>query len=365
MKKTIFLLTALSMIQVSCRKDEINPNTKPGSNWLQIDVVDGLPSNMVADIFIDDNDRVTVACLHETVSQVWVPDVPPYGTGYWSDKYTYKTSVAEVSDFRVENILSHSGYSGLKAKSQQICRDKLDRIYIAIDEPNRILVYEADSWSSIQIGTYNSATFSNLVSDGDGIWFSCSSSGLIHLNQSNDLDIIFEDANPIGDGGSIYDMEISSAGTMYYFCWNSLNKCDGSTISNIQSFNTSGGILCLAADGILWTLANKEGASGYDLYLSKYSTSGNIVEENIIEIVYPAYRDLVVDSKGIFWISVYAEYYEQGSNGLYKFDGNTLTHFNTSNSDIPSNKLTDMVVDSKDNLWIATEDAGLIIYKNI
>ncbi|MCA1760143.1 MAG: T9SS type A sorting domain-containing protein [Bacteroidales bacterium] len=43
-----------------------------------------------------------------------------------------------------------------------------------------------------------------------------------------------------------------------------------------------------------------------------------------------------------------------GENGLLRFDGDTWTHYNISNSDIPSNAVTSIEIDKNGHLWMGT-----------
>jgi len=52
-------------------------------------------------------------------------------------------------------------------------------------------------------------------------------------------------------------------------------------------------------------------------------------------------------------------------NGLARFDGKTFTRFNVNNTPgLPSNRIVFLFEDSKKNLWVGTETAGLCVIKN-
>ena len=60
---------------------------------------------------------------------------------------------------------------------------------------------------------------------------------------------------------------------------------------------------------------------------------------------------------GYLWIS--------GYSGLIRFDGNSFTVFNTSNTDaFKSNVIRNLAEDSKGNLWMTTQGSGLVSYNN-
>jgi signal transduction histidine kinase/ligand-binding sensor domain-containing protein/AraC-like DNA-binding protein/CheY-like chemotaxis protein len=69
--------------------------------------------------------------------------------------------------------------------------------------------------------------------------------------------------------------------------------------------------------------------------------------------------DCKQDSKGFLWITT--------QSGLFKFNTKTKEiehHFHTKDkrSKFPTDKLTDLVIDEQDRLWIGTADTGLILF---
>ncbi len=63
---------------------------------------------------------------------------------------------------------------------------------------------------------------------------------------------------------------------------------------------------------------------------------------------------IVKEKGGFAWIGT--------DNGLNRYDGSELKVFNKQNSSISSNSITDLLIDSKGRLWIATLDGGLNRY---
>ncbi|QQS35603.1 MAG: T9SS type A sorting domain-containing protein [Ignavibacteriales bacterium] len=63
------------------------------------------------------------------------------------------------------------------------------------------------------------------------------------------------------------------------------------------------------------------------------------------------------DSNGIKWLGTY-------SSGIIKFDGNSFTTYNSSNTLLPDNKINSIAVDHQDNLWAGT-DSGLVKYDGV
>lgn len=63
---------------------------------------------------------------------------------------------------------------------------------------------------------------------------------------------------------------------------------------------------------------------------------------------------IVKEVDGFVWIGT--------DYGLNRYDGSQLKVFNQQNSTISSNSITDLLIDNKERLWIATLDGGLNVY---
>lgn len=81
---------------------------------------------------------------------------------------------------------------------------------------------------------------------------------------------------------------------------------------------------------------------------SVWISYANYVQQDIVPCI-------VADRNNIKWIGTY-------SHGLYKFDGNTWTHYDTSNSGLTSNYILSSAVDSNNFLWLGLLDKGLVRY---
>ncbi|MEP0862683.1 MAG: T9SS type A sorting domain-containing protein, partial [Ignavibacterium sp.] len=71
--------------------------------------------------------------------------------------------------------------------------------------------------------------------------------------------------------------------------------------------------------------------------------------------LYTTITSFAQDSAGNYWFGTYY-------SGLVKFDGVSWQNFNTSNSDLPSNRITGISYNSQSGLWIATADTGIVNY---
>ncbi len=70
-------------------------------------------------------------------------------------------------------------------------------------------------------------------------------------------------------------------------------------------------------------------------------------------------RALDIDAQGNKWIGTYG-------GGLARFDGVNWTVYDTSNSELPDNRLYYLAIDdAKGNVWIGTENGGLAVYRPV
>ena len=92
--------------------------------------------------------------------------------------------------------------------------------------------------------------------------------------------------------------------------------------------------------------------------LIKYNSSETVVynsENSIISDTSVIY-DITVDSKNNVWIA---------SNGLTKYDGTNFTHFHSANTPIPEGFVNSIAIDSKDNIWFSSSSfrqGGIVKY---
>src|SRR5690606_8740988 len=52
------------------------------------------------------------------------------------------------------------------------------------------------------------------------------------------------------------------------------------------------------------------------------------------------------------------------AGGLVKYDGNSWTRYQTTNSLLPDNNITAIAFDTYDNTWIGMRDSGIAVLKN-
>ncbi|TLX71675.1 response regulator [Labilibacter sediminis] len=66
---------------------------------------------------------------------------------------------------------------------------------------------------------------------------------------------------------------------------------------------------------------------------------------------------IVQDTTGFIWVGT--------KNGLNRYDGNQFKVYHQKNSNISSNDISDLLIDSKSRMWVATSGGGVNLYNNL
>ncbi|MGE5352711.1 MAG: hypothetical protein ACM3P0_11550 [Acidobacteriota bacterium] len=111
------------------------------------------------------------------------------------------------------------------------------------------------------------------------------------------------------------------------------------------NFFANAKVTCQAVEGqYLWI--------GTEKYLSKLNTlTGEVTE--VYSLNYCS--SIAVDQQGNKWIGTNA--------GLFKFDGQGMTKYNTGNSGLPGSYVRSVAVDPQGNKWIGVDEGKLVKYE--
>lgn len=160
-------------------------------------------------------------------------------------------------------------------------------------------------------------------------------------------------------GNAVVSMTEDRAGNIWFGTHSGLSKYDGQTFTN---YDESDGlnffrVSCLLVDraGILW-VGTWEGISRFDgtvftAFPLPKSDANLLYYQNTMNWV----TDLMEDSKGNIWFS-------RDGYGVTKYDGENFTHL-TKKDGLPSNNVTAMQEDWEGNIWfgsrVAEQDAPI------
>ncbi len=230
----------------------------------------------------------------------------------------------------------------------------------------------------------NGDKVTDIADDGDFLWIGTQGGGIVKLNKLTDELTFYDRANAGLPDNHIATVETDTAGNLWIGSLNSgIGMFNGNTCTVYNSENSG-----LPYD--VWNQAIETDADGNVWIGSLYDVSefdgadwtsfriGNLASSNfwIADMEFDAQGDawigtslglyrlrgdeLIVyddvnrgvnaietDSDGNLWIGT-----ERG--GLFRYDGEEWTVFDTENSEIPSNSVYSIASDSEGNLWLGT-----------
>lgn len=313
-KKSIITLVLLSVAQVLCAQ-----------NFKSYTVADGLPSNNVQCVAVDDIDIIWFGTQDGLVSydrRSWIT--------YDQDSYSELASnnitavaVASNGDIWVGTDAGLSVFDGTKFTTYKTS-DGLGS--------NRINDITPMSNGDIWLSDFNGAT----IYDGTNFKAYTSSDGL----PFGGVESIAEDIN-----GDV--VMATGLGGMLVF--------DGSSFTEIKKASTnllSDNMTAMAIDatGKKWA-GTSDGISVFDSDNSWVENHSRIFIMPPPDTLNPI-EDIQIDSKGNIWAGVYVDYLVT-VGGVSKFDGTTWTDYDVSDG-LVGPTVRGLAIDSKDDIWVAT-----------
>ncbi|MDD2229572.1 MAG: two-component regulator propeller domain-containing protein [Candidatus Cloacimonetes bacterium] len=151
----------------------------------------------------------------------------------------------------------------------------------------------------------------------NNLWIATSENGLLHYNGV--LWSFFNQTNSNIPNNNIRDLELDGYGNKWMGTHSGLCKFDGAT----------------------WTIWN---------------TQNSAIPANYV-------WHLEIDSSNNVWIITSSSQEGYMANlKLSRFDGTSWTHWSNTNSPLPIRPVSDMLIDSNDNVWITAERSGVMIF---
>jgi ligand-binding sensor domain-containing protein len=318
-----------------------------GSNWILFNTWNsGLPDNFVLSLEIDKDDILWLGLYsgglvkydHKTWKKYNLTNSGLPSNGVFSLKCTEKNTVW-AGAWKGLLKFSGSGYelydsakTGINIGSVfSIEKDLKNNLWFSTD--GAIYKYNGVNWQTFDGNTIDANLDGSLTLKSDkenNLWIGTTYSGLIKYDGSRFTN--FNINNSPLTSNIIKKIEFDKKGNLW-LGMGYIAYIDGSNSWVIRK----GGLVKF--DGINWTIYNK-------------ANSG---------LAYDDVSAIAIDSSGAIWCATMDQWVgKQYGGGLSKFDGNSWTTYNISNSGLSSNTIFDMKIDKNQNLWLSTSGGGLV-----
>jgi ligand-binding sensor domain-containing protein len=208
----------------------------------------------------------------------------------------------------------------------------------------------------------------SIISDKNGnIWVAFGTGDTTILKISKESTFVLNASNSpfCKDAAIINNMVVDNNNNLWIASNNGLYKYDGVTFLNYNKSNSSlpsNNIFSLTCDHLnnIWGGT----PSGFFKYSNStwliWNTSNSSLPTNTIS-------SIACDSEDKIWLSCMDDNRYIGKEfggGLVCFDGSKMDIYNISNSNIQSNTIFNIFIDSSDAVWLGTCGAGLVSFKN-
>lgn len=244
--------------------------------------------------------------------------------------------------------------------------------------------------------TYYTSYYQTIISD-DQIWFNVGYGDLARYDILNDIFYILDESSctaMTNTNNNIYPLKYSGDTLLFHYKLQGLYSYVKSTNTLVNINTAPWSTNFIENNGAYWH--NTDGESGLHKELNGanyiYDSSNSEIPDTTISrlavgnngeiwVLYrgalgkfdgidylqydftesfsfstdPLVLTMRTDFQGNVWVLNYGE-------GLLKFDGTDFTLFNSSNSSLPTNNISDLVADSLGNIWITDHQGNIIKY---
>jgi len=221
-----------------------------------------------------------------------------------------------------------------------------------------IVINPSPSQTQEWIGFTSGKYIRCLADEGQYLWVGTIGGGLVKLNKSTGEFIIYDKWNSKLPDNYVPAIAIDEQGNKWIGTdGEGLAKFDGVnwtvynwSNSGLPSNNVSA--IAIDAQNNKWIGTLGGGLAKFDgVNWTVYNTSNSSLPSNYVNAI-------AIDVQGNKWIGT-SQYWDPNrrdyvSGGLAKFDGVSWTVYNTSNSSLPSNNISSIVIDKQGSMWIGT-----------
>jgi hypothetical protein len=209
----------------------------------------------------------------------------------------------------------------------------------------------------LSIDTIGRHSISSIAMDANGdIWMSTRGKGVMHYK-----DGIITEYNPQNSGLShhvVHDIAFDNENNLWCATKNGLSKFDGQEWEVLRTdgsgqLDNEFGQVVIDKDGSTWHLIN-----GSRVYHQMNGEFLRYNSENTGFFNLHLTSKIGIDSKGNKWFVSGIDFVDT-LGGLIKYDNASWVEYNNKNSELTSNQLTTLTIDSNDIVWVGSYYNGL------
>lgn len=367
MKKWLGFLIFIMLCLYGCKKDGIDNSgnssdivydtTFLDKDWYHISNFDThKPTDKITSITCDQDDNIWISAVWDSsyflrYEDYWTPSGGWYTISI--DTTIYLSYILELRGINIVNIIDYSVSEYLDVYVSSIGFDNQNNLYLGTTIGDGLLKYDMTNFQKFLppgglVYKFNDFTFDN----DNNLWFGAGNGGLYRFDGESFYN--YTRANSIMPYPEyVCEVVIDDSNTIWFNTSTQLMKITEQEMS-IFCCNIRSNYMDIDKEGNIWV--------GNSTNIKKISGEYyEVFEVPIIESNNPPISDLVIDSKNNVWISSKDAYGQEGQ-GLLKFDGTNWSHYNVDNSELHSNNITKLYTDRFDNIWIISLNNGITIF---
>jgi|GEM_PF-2416425 len=290
-----------------------------------------LPSNLSRNVAIDSNDIIW-CCTDNGLVRI-------------SDDVHWEI-------FDGINVQALSGKNNTTSTTGMVI-DKVNNVWV--ESGGHIVKYDGEKWTTFDTSNSPLKAVHKMYVDKDGVIWFCVLKGIIKYDGKNWTKYNTSNSKIASD--NVNDVYVGNDETIWIATDKGINKVvlGNWSLFNEENSNLQGNnVTCLKGDaaGNIWAGAETSGK----YYLIKIDSANNI-GVNISVLLSSAIWNITVDNNtNKVWLATH-------SNGLVAYNGKEFVQYDNSNSIIPNNIISDILIDTKGNKWVST--FGGLVFTNI